>query len=393
MTQTTEENSPQSDTEVPVSHSGSRSPSSAPPATLSSAAASPLAPSLPGRGVLIIAGLFVIAAGLKSAQDLFVPFLLSSFIAILAATPLFWLRRKGVPNGLALTLVIVVIILGVVLTGALLAQSTSAFSAKLPFYQERLFTIQSAILAWLSIHFPDVNAAQALQQISPGSALSFAGNTLARLGGALSNSFLISLTVIFILAEAASIPQKLTAILSDPKTDMPHFARFVANMNRYVAIKTSASLATGVLVTTVLSVLGIDFAILWGLLALLLNFIPNIGSVIAAIPPVLLAMIQFGLPSASIVALAFVVINVFMGNFIEPRFMGRELGLSTLVVFLSLIVWGWILGPVGMLLSVPLTMTAKIALETNPQTHWLAYLLGPAEPKTPRNTDDARDQI
>jgi AI-2 transport protein TqsA len=124
-----------------------------------------------------------------------------------------------------------------------------------------------------------------------------------------------------------------------------------------------------------LSLIGVDFAPTWGLLAFLLNFIPNIGSIIAAVPAILLALIQLGLPSALLTLLGYLVVNITIGNFLEPRVMGRSLGLSTLVVFLSLLFWRWVLGPIGMVLSVPLTMTAKIALAVNEDTRWLAVLL------------------
>jgi len=144
-----------------------------------------------------------------------------------------------------------------------------------------------------------------------------------------------------------------------------------------MAIKSWMSLATGIAVFILLAVVGVNYAVLWGLLAFFLNYVPNIGSIIAAIPAILLALIQLGFVKSIIVAGGFVVINLVVGNVIEPRFMGRGLGLSTLVVFLSLLFWGWVLGPVGMLLSVPLTMTAKIALDSREETRWLAILLGP----------------
>lgn len=122
---------------------------------------------------------------------------------------------------------------------------------------------------------------------------------------------------------------------------------------------------------------GIDYALLWGVLAFLLNFVPNIGSIIAAVPAVLLALIQLGPFSALMTAMGYLIANMVMGNIIEPRYMGKGLGLSTLVVFLSLVFWGWVLGPVGMLLSVPLTMLMKIALESSDETRWLAILMGP----------------
>ena len=141
------------------------------------------------------------------------------------------------------------------------------------------------------------------------------------------------------------------------------------------------SLATGVLVAAWLRIVGVDYALLWGLLAFLLNYIPSIGSFIAAVPAVMLAFLQLGPGDGIVTAIGYLVINTVIGNFIEPRVMGEGMGLSTLVVFLSLIFWGWVLGPVGMLLSVPLTMIMKIALEASDETRWIAVLLGsrPAE--------------
>ncbi|MCA9467990.1 MAG: AI-2E family transporter, partial [Nitrospira sp.] len=164
------------------------------------------------------------------------------------------------------------------------------------------------------------------------------------------------LTVIFILFEASSFQQKVRAALGDPKGTLPQFQKIIDAVNNYLAIKTLVSVATGVIVAIWVAILGIDFPVIWGLLAFLLNYIPNLGSIIAAVPPVLLGYIQFGLGRAVLVAIGFIIVNVVFGNAVEPRLMGRKLGLSTLVVFLSLIFWGWVWGPVGMLLSVPMTM-------------------------------------
>ncbi len=339
--------------------------------------------SIRGGGVFILAAIVIVAAGMKASQDLMVPFLLSAFIATIAATPMMWLQKKGVPAAISLPAVMISMVFIVVLMGALVAQSASAFSAKLPFYQERLLAFQAEFTLLLEPLVARTGVPLDLTAVfanfSPNTALEMAGTTLARLGGVLSNSFLIVLTVIFILAEAASFPRKLSDVLKNPERDLPYFSRFAENVNRYIAIKTSVSMATGLLVTSFVWLLGVDFPILWGLLAFMLNYVPNIGSIIAAIPPVILALIQIGPGAAGGVAIGFLAVNVIMGNAVEPRFMGRGLGLSTLVVFISLVVWGWILGPVGMLLSVPLTMTAKIALEANPGTEWIAHLLGPAD--------------
>jgi predicted PurR-regulated permease PerM len=120
----------------------------------------------------------------------------------------------------------------------------------------------------------------------------------------------------------------------------------------------------------------VDYPVLWGVLAFLLNYVPNIGSILAGIPAVLLGFLQHGSLTALVLISGYAGVNIVMGNLIEPRFMGRGLGLSTLIVFLSLIFWGWVLGPVGMLLSIPLTMIVKIALESNKDTAWISVILG-----------------
>jgi AI-2 transport protein TqsA len=197
------------------------------------------------------------------------------------------------------------------------------------------------------------------------------------LGSALSNIVLILLTVVFILIEASSFPVKLRAVLGHPEQVFPQFTRFVVDIERYMVIKTLISLATGLLMGIWLFILGVDFPILWGFLAFLLNYVPSVGSTIAAIPAVLLALIQLGIGSAGMATAGYMVVNFILDGVISTRLMGQRLGLSTLVVFLSLIFWGSLLGPVGMVLCIPLTMTLKFACENNTGTQWIAVLLGP----------------
>ena len=331
------------------------------------------------KAMLALAALVVIAAGMKAAQELIVPLLLAAFIATIAGPPVFWLEKRRVPSALAISGVMIGIVGALIGIAALLFRSGNAFTQRMPFYQERVTDLIRQGATWLSELGVEVSTDLLVSYFNPGMALDLAGNLLRGLGGVMSDSFFILLTVIFILAEASSIPVKLARILADPDGNMPHFIRFGQNVNRYIAIKTSTSLATGALVSLSLWLIGVDFPVLWGLLAFLLNYVPNIGSIIAAVPAVLLALIQLGPASALATTGCYLAINILMGNGVEPRFMGRGLGLSTLVVFLSLVVWGWLLGPVGMFLSVPLTMTMKIALEANPDTQWIALLLSPAE--------------
>jgi predicted PurR-regulated permease PerM len=280
---------------------------------------------------------------------------------------------------LAITLVMAVIVLALVGIGMLIRQSVDEFLGSLPFYQARLGDITNNVVAFIQGFGIEISSDLLADTFDPATALQMVGTTLRGLGAALSNGFLILLTVIFILAEASSFPSKLRRMFDDPDRDLSAFVHFADNVNRYMGIKTTVSALTGLVIGVWLAILGVDFAILWGLVAFMLNYVPNIGSIIAAVPAVLLALVQLGPLPALLAAGGYVAVNLIMGSVIEPRYMGRGLGLSTLVIFVSLVFWGWVLGPVGMLLSVPLTMTAKIALASQPSTAWVAHLLGPGD--------------
>jgi predicted PurR-regulated permease PerM len=324
-----------------------------------------------------MASFIIVVAGMRAAVEILVPFLLAAFIAIIGAPPLFWLQKKGLPGWLALLIVISGIFLIGILIVLLVGTSVIDFSADLPMYEQKLMQQTAALTGWLNNLGVDTSKLDLANTINPGAVMKLVASGLNSLGAVLANGFLILMTVIFMLLEATSIPAKLTAILGRRHASLEPFEKFISNVKNYMAIKTLVSFATGILVSILTFILGVDYPLLWGVLAFALNYVPNIGSIIAAIPPVLLATIQVGLTRAIILAIGFLAINIVIGSVIEPRFMGRGLGLSTLVVFLSLLFWGWVLGPVGMLLSVPLTITAKIALDNSEGSRWLAVLLGP----------------
>jgi AI-2 transport protein TqsA len=327
--------------------------------------------------LVTIAAFVVVVAGMSAAKVILVPFLLAAFIAIITAPPLFWLQRKGLPAWLAIVIVIIGVLLIGFLVASLVGSSVKEFSKDLPVYEAKVREHTGVILAWLSRHGVDVSGLALTKIFDPGAAMKLVAVLLNSLGNVLANGFLILMTVIFMLLEASGLPAKLRIALSDPQNSLTRLDGFISNVKHYMAIKTLVSLGTGIFISIWLTILGVDYALLWGLLAFALNYVPNIGSIIAAAPAVLLAIIQLGLIKAILAAVGYVFVNLVVGGVIEPRFMGRGLGLSTLVVFLSLLFWGWILGPVGMLLSVPLTITAKIALDSRDETRWIAVLLGP----------------
>jgi len=327
------------------------------------------------KAFLIMAAVVIILAGVKAASVILVPFLLSAFIAIAVSPLINWTNRFKVPRWLSITLVILlIVVIGFMLAG-LITQSLSEFRQNMPIYREQLSGEFAWILNKLAILNINIDQSLILSYLDPGVAMSMATNFISGLGTVLSNVFLILLTVIFMLVEAESMPRRVHIAMSDPDMNLTHIDRFLSSVNQYLVIKMLVSLGTGACIGVWLYALGVDHFMLWAVLSFLLNFIPNIGSIIAAIPAVLMAFVEFGAVQAGLAGLGFVIVNMVMGNVIEPRFMGKGLGLSTLVVFLSLIFWGWLLGTVGMLLSVPLTMVVKIALESRESTKWLAILL------------------
>ncbi len=339
------------------------------------------------RFMLIAAAFVIVIAGLKSSSAILTPFLLAGFISIICAPPLFWLQRQGFSQGFSLFLVIMGLLTLSTLLVMFLGNSIQEFSREIPGYKQKLQVDMGKLQDWLASKKVKLPENVFEEYLDPGIAMQLVGNTLSGLGGALTNIFLILLTVAFILSEAAGFPLKMKAALHDPTAILSQYSRFLKTVNQYLAIKTWVSLATGLVVGLTLWALKVDFPALWGLVAFLLNYVPNIGSIIAAAPPVLLAFIQYGFLKAGMVVGLFVGVNMFFGNFIEPRFMGRGLGLSTLVVFLSLAFWGWILGPTGMLLSVPLTMIVKILMESREETRWVSVLLGSSPTPNEPNVD------
>jgi AI-2 transport protein TqsA len=326
--------------------------------------------------LFVIAALVIIVWGFTLAQSVIVLFLVSAFLAVLGAPQVLWLQRKRVPSVLAALLVIGEIVAVLLIAGVLVGASLSGFTDSLPAYQERL-QVQVQSFKTLLASNGTANIDKIFTDyVNPSALMRLTATLLSGLGTALSNIFLILLIVTFILLEAPTFPAKLKAAFGSRLLGVRPFMQFVDDINHYVVVKTGFSVGTGVLTGVWLAILGVDFPVLWGFLSFLLNYVPSIGVVIAVVPPVLLALIQYGWGRALLVVIGYLAVNIVVGNIMEPRIVGRGVGLSTLVVFLSLILWGSIFGLVGMVLCVPITMTLKFALETNEQTRWFAVLLG-----------------
>ncbi len=330
------------------------------------------------RTLITLACLVIIIGGIRTAAVLVVPFLLALFLAILLTPAYLRLKRYRLPTSLALTIVIFGLGVFLFLSMTILRSSLDEFTVRIPFYEAGMRRELQGVLDWLTLMGVDTTMIVISDWLSPQSVIGYAGRIARSLSLLLGQGFFVFIITAFMLVEASGFHAKLLSLEGSTEGRAKLIEDSLEAIRNYVSIKSIMSLLTGAAVAFWLFLIDVDHYLFMGLLAFFLNFVPNIGSVIAGIPGVLLAFIIHGPVTATIGAVGYVVINVTVSNIIEPRFIGDRLGISPLIVLVSLVFWGWVLGPAGMLLSVPLTMFAKIVLENNNQTRSWGLLLGPA---------------
>ncbi|MDR3235076.1 MAG: AI-2E family transporter [Planctomycetaceae bacterium] len=360
--------------------------------------------------LLASAALIVIFAGLKAAQDILAPFFLAVFFATVLLPPLRWLKNRGLSDITAiLVLSGVVFLLGLGFVW-IFSTSLTHFAAKIPVYQEKVTGGLAAADNWINDTLDRFDAVEktiphwgnpeeltavpqnneAIEKADTEEKVKFSLRNIVQVDtlvgyvqigvkellNTAAVSSLVAVLVIFLLIEAAHLPNKVTEAFGGRDLSNEYFERIAADTWNYMKIKTGVNILTGAATGTGLWFLGVEYALLWGILMFFLNYIPNIGQIIASVPPVLLALMDQGTTSAVIVTLWLAAVNTAAGYGLEPRYLEAGLGISGLVVLLSLIFWGWLLGPAGMFLSAPLTMVVKIVLQNDPKTRWIAVMLG-----------------
>ncbi len=352
--------------------------------------------------LLIAASTVIVIAGLKAASAIIVPVLLALFIATVSFPITRWLREHKVPRWLAIWLTVLVdfaFLAGVITVGTILVGDVGdkwvgegygdpdAYKTKV---EQKVDDVSKFIEGQLE-KWGDENAEETvenyfrskaleqIEQIDVKAVWSVGSGVVGRLATFFGAVFLIALLTIFMLTEARMFGRRLSAICEARGPDFEKIFSATKDIQRFLGIKTLVSLTTGFLAGFLCWVADLDFFILWGILAFAFNFIPVVGSVIAGVPPTILALLVVGGPQAVAVAIGYIAINMFLGNFVEPMLMGSRFGLSTSVVLLSVLFWGWLWGPVGMLLAVPLTMMAKVAMLNSEDFRWLAVALSKEE--------------
>jgi AI-2 transport protein TqsA len=340
--------------------------------------------------LLLMAALVIVVAGLKAAQNFFLPVLLAFFVATVSFPITQALRKRKVPRSIAVFLTVLVdfafiaavVVLGIVLIQDLqekwnlkyagqLSQQVRRGSEALAANLERMGISDAKEKIQLAVE----NNLANLQQIRFERIWDLGTGVLGHLMGFFGAAVIFLILMVFMLSEARVFGRRLERISAAHGPNISRLLRATRDIQRFLAIKTAISLVTGVLAGLLCWAAGLDFYILWGIVAFALNFIPVIGSLVAGVPPVLLAMLSSGWPSALLVAGGYLLINNFLGNFLEPILMGRRFGLSTLVVVISVMFWGWVWGPIGMLLAVPLTMMVKVVLDGSDEFRWIAIAI------------------
>jgi AI-2 transport protein TqsA len=294
--------------------------------------------------LLTAAAFVIVVAGMHAAAGILVPFLLAVFVAVICAPLYQAMTRRHVPASLAILGIVLVMLAAVLVMAGVLERAINSISGRLPQYQAALFAQIDALWRSLEAYGVELPEATLREYFDPQWLLRYLGAIASTLGDVLITTFIIVVVAIFILLEGSALPDKVRRVDGLSFETWTRLRQIVADVRRYMFLKTVMSLLTGALIAGWLLAAGIEFPILLGVLAFALNYIPTIGSIVAALPGILLALIEFGLGTAALTTLAYVVINIGVSNGIEPRYLGNGLGLSPLVVILSVLFWGWVLG-------------------------------------------------
>lgn len=329
--------------------------------------------------LLTFAALVVVIAGLRMSGPVLAPMALAAFVTAVSLPPLQWMRRVGVPLPVAILVIVLVDAAVIGIVAFIVFQSILELQTVAPTYLQRVQEIEGWVLQRLQNWGYEVSPVSYRDVFNPERLLAFVTGAALRITGIMGVTLLVLLYLVFMLAESVALPGKLRRAFGDQVERSERLRDVVHDVQRYLALKTLISLATGTLVGLGAAALGVDFALFWGFLAFALNYIPSIGSFLAAIPAVLVAMLQLGLGPALTLALIYGIVNLLLGSILDPILVGRHLRLSTLAVLVALIFWGWAWGPIGMFLAVPLTAAAKIVMENSPALRPIAVLLGPVK--------------
>ncbi len=333
--------------------------------------------------VQLLTGVVIIAAGLHAARAILAPLALAVFAAAVSLPVMTWLRRRGAHTTVAIFLVVAINASLLTFVGWVIVQTVNELRVELPTYLERAQILEGGLREWLEARGITMPPDTFATLVQPDQLLNTVTSAARNITSVLALFLLILLYMVFVLAESVALPDKVRRVLGPESRVLAGGAAVVAQVQRYLALKTLISLVTGSLIGVAAAIFGVDFALFWGLLAFLLNYIPTIGSITAAVVGIAVALLQLGPGPAFGMSIVYVVVNVTVGSIMDPILIGRQLRLSPIVVLVSLVFWGWTWGPIGAFLSVPLTITLRMVLERIQGLQPFAELMGPVEDTRP----------
>jgi predicted PurR-regulated permease PerM len=327
---------------------------------------------------LVIIVVFLFGLLLKEAKPVFFPFFLAVMLYFLMSPALDYLTRLKIPKAVSILFLVIITFFIFYLLGALFYSSGKSFAAELPKYGQRLQSIIDSIQMKLQMPQIEWETLDWTKQFDLGKVGGFVLSSLGPFFSFMANLFLVFIFLIFIMSGRGKVKNKVVNYY--PKEKSERFITMAQNIDsqiqRYIAIKTLVSFFTGVFAGIVLVIWGLDFAIVFAFLTFILNYIPNIGSFIATVFPVAIAIFQYDTIWPAIwICVILITLQQVMGNFVEPRLMGKGLGLSPLVVLFSLFFWGWLWGIPGMILATPMTAIVKIVCSNIPELRVVAALM------------------
>ena len=338
--------------------------------------------------LVTFAALAIVLLAMQLASDILSPILLSLILAICASPLLHWFMKKGASGGLAMVITIVLMVIFIVGLVWMVGASFSNFSETMSQYEERFSEIGAALGGVLDKLGVDPENLGDDESTSPKNLVGYAANFVGGIVSSISNWGLILMTTVFFMLETTVIDKKVKSVATEDDQDVPQIVRLAAGLRQYMVINAGVGAMAAVINTILLAVMGIEFAVLWGVLSFFFSFVPNVGFIFSVIPPAIFALIQFGPTQMLIVIGAYVVINFLVDNVIKPRFIEEGVNISATVTFLSLIIWGWILGPIGAILAVPMSIIVQAILQGREETRWMAYLMGTGkDPYDPDGSD------
>lgn len=339
--------------------------------------------------VLIMAAIMIVVLGMKASASIINSIALALILSISMTPILQWLIRKGLPGWLSLVVVTVAVVFAVVVLLVIIIVSLQNVAQALPNYQNRVQEITNEIADTLSRRGIDVSDVKDMETFSSKNLIDAGVTAASAVAGALSSWFFMLLLATYMLIEATDFPRKIEKSLKAGSAMPERFYKLNVSIRSYIFMTVWLGALNAVLITIMLFILGVDFALLWGVLAFLMSFIPYVGFIIALLPPTLMSLLEAGWSEALMVLAGFLILNLATDNILKPRVMGRGLELSPVVIMLSLFIWTWILGPVGALLAVPLTIIVKeLLFESSEDTRWIANMMMPSESIPPPAADE-----